>query len=77
MTAKYWMSAPPEKCDTCDEPIGDVFYDAKTEMGPWACMCLSCHTLGPGLGKLGTGLGQEYKKSAGPDGVERFYKTAG
>lgn len=69
----YWLSPPPEKCDTCDGPIGRVFYDAKTRMGPWGCLCATCFTLGPGLGKLGTGLGQEYKKQA--DG--KWLKTGG
>lgn len=52
--------AAPKNCDTCGEKLVAVFYDAKTKMGPWANMCRSCFTLGPGLGKLGTGLGQEY-----------------
>lgn len=69
---KYWAGSVPA-CDTCDTPIVDKFYDAKTEMGPWANMCPSCFTLGPGLGRLGTGLGQEYTKQ--PDG--RFGKTGG
>lgn len=77
MSKVYWMSGVPERCETCDTPIGNVFYDAKTEMGPWACMCPSCQTLGPGLGKVGQGIGQEFTKSKGPDGKERYYKTAG
>lgn len=69
----YWYSPKPEKCDTCDTPIVSKFYDAKTEMGPWACMCPSCQNLGPGLGQLGLGKGQEYTKQ--PDG--KWLKTAG
>jgi hypothetical protein len=69
----YWMGTLPETCDTCGTPIIDIFYDAKTKFGPWGCMCPTCQTLGPGLNKLGTGLGQEYKKQA--DG--RWLKTAG
>lgn len=55
-----WLSPVPGFCETCDTPLKKVFYDAKTNMGPWACMCPTCFTLGPGYGKLGTGLGQEY-----------------
>lgn len=60
----YWLSPPPETCDTCLTLIDDEFIDGKTGMGPWACMCPTCFTLGPGLGRLGTGLGQKYKKQA-------------
>ena len=63
MTTKYWMGQAPAKCDTCETPIVDRFFDAKTQMrGMWASMCFTCHALGPGLGRLGLGLGQEYKK---------------
>lgn len=55
-----WLSPVPGFCDTCDGPINEVFYDAKTNQGHWACMCKTCFTLGPGIKKLGTGLGQEY-----------------
>lgn len=68
-----WMGQVPEKCDTCDTPIDGKFYDAATKMGAWAYMCPSCHTLGPGLGRLGTGKGQEYTRRA--DG--KYEKTAG
>ena len=57
-----WLSSPPTHCDTCDKAITTKFYDAKTQMGPWANMCPTCFTLGPGYGKLGQGLGQEYTK---------------
>lgn len=69
----YWMGTPPDKCDTCATKIDKVFYDAKTQYGPWGFMCPSCQKLGPGLDKLGTGLGQEYTKQE--DG--RWKKTAG
>lgn len=69
----YWISPVPEKCDTCTTPIVGIFYDGKTTVGPWACMCPSCFYMGPGVGKLGTGFGQEYKKQ--PDG--RWKKTGG
>jgi hypothetical protein len=71
--AKYWSSEPPSRCDACDTPITNVFTDGKTTYGPWACMCPSCATLGPGIGKWGMGLGQEYTKQ--PDG--KWLKTKG
>ena len=55
-----WLSPVPGFCETCYGPIKDKFYDAKTNIGPWACMCPTCFTLGPGYGKLGMGMGQEY-----------------
>jgi hypothetical protein len=58
-----WLSYVPGFCETCDGPITKKFYDAKTIHGPWACMCPSCFTLGPGIGELGPGLGQEYTYS--------------
>jgi hypothetical protein len=73
MTDKFWMGGNPTNCDTCDTPITKKFYDAKTSGGPWGNMCPSCFNFGPGIGKLGTGLGQEYTKQA--DG--RFKKTGG
>ena len=69
----YWLSPPPEKCDTCDTPITDTFIDGKTTLGPWGCLCPTCFTFGPGIGKLGTGLGQKYEKQA--DG--KWLKTGG
>ena len=69
----YWLSPVPEKCDICDAVIDVTFYDMKTNMGPWACMCTACATLGPGIGKTGLGLGQKYSKK--PDG--KFHKTEG
>lgn len=67
--ATVWMGPVPEKCDTCGTPIDGKFYDAATKMGPWACMCPSCHT----LGLLGPGKGQEYTRRS--DG--KYEKTAG
>lgn len=70
---KYWAGDPPRKCDTCSTPIDKIFYDAKTQMGPWGFMCPSCQKLGPGFDKLGLGWGQEYTKQ--PDG--KWMKTGG
>lgn len=68
-----WMSPAPTNCDTCQIKITNKFYDAKTSNGPWACMCPSCQTLGPGIGRTGTGLGQEYTKQKSGE----WLKTAG
>ena len=75
---KRWLSPVPGFCETCDDPIHKKFYDAATKRpdgrsGPWACMCPTCFTLGPGFGKLGQGLGQEYTQQ--PDG--KWLKTGG
>jgi len=57
---KMWLSRPPDKCEIEGEVITDVFIDGATIMGPWACMCPSCHNrFGKGLG---LGLGQRYEK---------------
>lgn len=74
----YWLSPVPEKCETCDAPIGEKFYDAATDSvtGPWACICPTCFTLGPGIGKLGLGLGQEYTRTQVGDKI-RYVKTGG
>lgn len=69
---KYWMGVV-SKCDVCDKELTTIMYDMKTRMGPWACMCSNCAMGGIGIGKLGLGLGQEYKKQ--PDG--KWLKTAG
>lgn len=68
-----WCGLVPTKCDTCGTPITDTFYDAATSHGPWACMCPSCFTLGPGFGKLGPGFGQQYEKQSDL----KFKKTGG
>lgn len=68
-----WSSPVPTKCDTCDTPITDKFYDASTAFGAWATMCPTCHHLGPGRGALGPAKGQEYTKQKNG----RFVKTAG
>jgi len=62
---------PPKECDICLEPVGEVMYDAKTKMGPWANMCQRCWRRNTS-GRLGTGLGQKYEMVDG-----RFVKTEG
>lgn len=68
----YWLS-PLTVCQTCKGPFGNIMYDMKTDFGSWANMCLTCATLGPGIGKTGTGFGQRYEKQ--PDG--KWLKTEG
>lgn len=51
---------PPEQCDFCEGPFGNVFYDVKTHHGPWANLCHTCfiaHT----PRKLGTNHGRKFK----------------
>ena len=69
MTKKYWQGTPPAKCDMDDVPIVNIFYDAKTTIGPWGCLCPACFVR-YGIG-LGLGLGQQYEKQ--PDG--KWLKT--
>lgn len=62
----------PTRCDVCRTPLSDdegtVMVDGRTAMGPWACMCGSCHAT-QGVG-LGVGFGQKYTRRA--DGL--FHK---
>lgn len=69
----YWLSPVPSNCQTCAAGIGEVFFDAKTQFGPWACLCPTCQEFGPGLGQVGTGRGQKYEKQK--DG--KWLKTEG
>jgi len=66
----YWSGVVPP-IDDFGKPIVDVFYDAKTRMGPWAYLAPQSFKL-YGVG-TGTGLGQKYAKMA--DG--RWLKTEG
>lgn len=67
---QLWLSHHPEKCDVCRTPITTTFYDAKTSMGPWGCLCPSCFA-DIGIG-LGTGCGQQYSKQG-----DEFVKIRG
>lgn len=72
MADVYW-AGEVSLCETCDTELQSTFYDAATSLGGWAIMCPSCHHFGPGLGKVGPGAGQFYRKQ--PDG--RWKKVAG
>ena len=72
---KTWCGAAPTHCDMCREPIRQEFVNGAIKAGPWACMCISCLDMyGAGIGP---GRGQRYSNLSGPDGVRRWYKTAG
>lgn len=46
-------------CQLCDSDLREAeLVDGKTNRGPWATMCISCHAW-QGLG-LGLGVGQRY-----------------
>lgn len=70
---KRYIGTPPTACDICKRPITNRFYDMATTMGPWANMCPTCALAGPGIGKCGTGRGQQYRRE--DDG--KFYKIEG
>lgn len=53
-----WIGAVPVKCEMCGVKFEDIFIDGRTQNGPWANMCIDCHT-DNGCG-LGTGRGQKY-----------------
>ena len=60
-TKKFWLGFAPKTCDICQSAIKDSFIDGRTVDGPWANMCPECHN-NYGVG-LGTGKGQEYRKT--------------
>ena len=66
-----WLSKPPEQCDLCKQPLGDYMIDGKTEDGPWAIMCPSCHRyhgfgFGLGHGQLYERYGKTWRKVSNP-----------
>jgi len=69
--AVYWRGSPIGPKDDLGAKIDDVFYDAKTVMGPWGILSPASfrqHGVGVGLGR-----GQKYEKQS--DG--RWLKTEG
>ena len=58
---RQWIGTNPPSCDFCrhDENIIDTFYDAATELGPWAVMCPVHYRA------FGLPMGQEYKLTNG------------
>ena len=59
--AKYWAGPVPD-LDDFGTPIGTVFYDAPTRMGPWATMAHESWQQYRRTAMLGIGLGQKYRK---------------
>lgn len=74
----YWQgpvgpkAADGSQLDDFDQPITDEFIDGKTVMGPWGNMSPKSWAR-HGVGRLGTGYGQRYKKQS--DG--RWLKVEG
>ncbi len=67
----YWMGELGDR-DNFESLYNGTMYDGKTKMGPWANMSeWSWNKYG--VGKLGIGSGQKYKKQ--PDG--RWLKVEG
>lgn len=69
----YWKGPPPSACDACRRHLEKAFYDMRSLHGPWGNFCPRCAFGGPGIGKVGPGLGQEYEQQ--PDG--RWLKVRG
>ena len=61
--SKQWQGDLPKTCNLCNEKLVDTFIDGRTQFGPWAIMCQSCH-LEHGVG-LGLGRGQVYSVDKG------------
>lgn len=60
MIEKYWTGSVGDE-DDFGHPIRDEFIDGVTRMGPWANMSPYSWKV-HGVGQLGTGRGQRYKK---------------
>lgn len=72
---KYWIGRVRDT-DDFGQPIADVFYDAKSQQGPWAIMSPASfdrHSMARSDDRLGTDLGQKYRRQS--DG--RWLKTGG
>lgn len=59
---RYWTGSIRQK-DDFGLSVGDTFIDGKTIHGPWAIMTPSSWR-SHGVGRLGTGYGQKYKKQS-------------
>lgn len=64
------FSPTPTHCDLCRRPLQSVMYDAAIR-GQWGCVCPRCFAVYGG--RLGTGLGQKYRRNT--EGV--FVKVEG
>lgn len=64
MSERKWIGGLPSCCDICEGTFDNgVFYDARSEKGPWAIMDERCYGK-YGVG-LGTGYGQQYDARTG------------
>jgi hypothetical protein len=61
--SKPILKTPPAECDICHGPIGTVFYDFKTKMGPWANGCPECYERYRFFSATGMGKGQKYQRN--------------
>ena len=56
-----WWGTWPANCAFCGRPLATAtatFVDGKTQHGPWALFCATCHEI-HGVG-IGLGKGQRY-----------------
>ena len=58
---RKWLSERPEKCQICGAILAKCgkFVDARTNSGPWAIVCPTCHDVECNS-RIGVGCGQEY-----------------
>ena len=59
---RYWRGEVP-RLDNMGVPIKDEFIDGKSWLGPWGLFVPESWSK-VGVGRLGTGLGQRYRKQA-------------
>jgi hypothetical protein len=67
---KMWLGERP-KTDNFGDAVVKEFIDGRTKYGPWAIMTVKSWRV-HGVGKLGTGNGQKYRKTG-----ENWYKVEG
>ena len=74
----FWVGSEVKSCQLCGNALGThgqkTMFDSKLSRVGWGNWCNECHTHGGG--RLGTGLGQQYRWTDGPHG-QRWYKVAG
>lgn len=66
MTNRYLSAEKMAKDDfgvPFTKEVGEVVYDAKTKMGPWATMTEKSYHQ-HGFGRLGLGWGQKYQRNS-------------
>jgi hypothetical protein len=67
MSRPRYVSAEKMQADDFGVPFtfeeGEIVYDARTKMGPWATMTEQSWKI-HGMGQLGLGMGQKYRRAA-------------